>query len=81
MIGISTYSIIELDRVETLWCFWAPWGENSKLCSKMQIGLVEMSNSEQRNKILAYVKRIERFIVVGGGCKGRGSVEVNLLAL
>ena len=67
MIGISTYSIIELDRVETLWCFWAPWGENSKLCSKMQIGLVEMSNSEQRNKILAYVKRIERFIVEGGG--------------
>ena len=71
MIGISTYSIIELDRVETLWCFWAPWGENSKLCSKMQIGLVEMSNSEQRNKILAYVKRIELFIVVGGGLRGK----------
>ena len=61
MIGISTYSIIALDRVESLWCFRAPWGENSKLCSKMQIGLVETFNAEQRNKILAYVKRIERF--------------------
>ena len=66
MIGISTYSIIELDRVETLLCFRAPWGESSKLCSKMQIVLVETFNKEQRNKILAYVKRIERFIVAGG---------------
>ena len=33
----------------------------------MQIGLVETLNKEQRNKILAYVKRIELFIVVGGG--------------
>ena len=76
MIGISTYSIIELDRVETLWCFWAPWGENSKLCSKMQIGLVEMSNSEQRNKILAYVKRIERFIIVGGVAREEGLLRL-----
>ena len=53
-----------------------------KLCSKMQIGPVETFNSEQRNKILAYVKRIGLFIVVGGGvCEGGGSVEVNLLAL
>ena len=56
-----------MDLVETLWCFRVLWGENSKLCSKMQIGLVETFNTEQRNKILAYVKRIERFIIVGGG--------------
>ena len=63
MIGISTYRINALDRVESLWCFRAPWGENSKLCSKMQIGLVETFNTEQRNKILAYVKRIELLLL------------------
>ena len=70
-----------MDRVETLWCFRVLWGENSKLCSKMQIGLVETFNTEQRNKILVYVKRNERFIVEGGGCKRKGFVGVNLLAL
>ena len=81
MIGISTYSMIALDRVETLWCFRALWGESSRLCSKMQIGLVETFNKEQRNKILAYVKTSSLYCCRGGVCEGRGSVEVNLLAL
>ena len=62
-----TYSIIEVDRVETLWCFRALWGESSRLCSKMQIGLVETFNTEQRNKIFGVRWRIERFIVERGG--------------
>ena len=36
----------------------------------MQIGLVETFNTEQRNKLLVYIK-IERF-VVQGGCKWKG---------
>ena len=47
----------------------------------MQIVLVETLNTEQRNKILAYFKRIELLLLKGGVCEGRGSVEVNLLAL
>ena len=71
-----------MDRVETLWCFRALWGESSRLCSKMQIGLVETFNTEQRNKILVYVGESSVSLLKGGGCcKLTGFVGVNLLAL
>ena len=56
-----------MDRVENLWCFRVLWGENSKLCSKMQIGLVETFDAEQRNKILVYVGESSVSLLKGGG--------------
>ena len=42
--------------MKNLWCSRVLWGENNKFRSKMQIGLVETFNTEQRNKVLVYVK-------------------------
>ena len=70
-----------MDRVETLWCFRVLWGENSKLCSKMQIGLVETFNTEQRNNVLVYVKKNRAFSLLKGGVANEGFIGVNKLAL
>ena len=64
-----------------MWCSWVLRGENSKFRFKMQIGLVETFNTEQRNNVLVYVKKNRAFSLLKGGVANEGFIGVNKLAL